>query len=125
MKTIDVNTGSYVGGRSLEDTVFKTNMEATQVIARQLRQSLSWLQSGRSSDNRPTSKLREFVRLFEYLLQHYKDQIVVARIYVDSREIHAKLLEFVDEFVPNMKSRLIHYPGERRIYINFCSFFAC
>jgi Ribonuclease G/E len=50
MTTIDVNTGSYVGGRSLEDTVFKTNME-----------------------------LREFVRLFEYLLQHYKDQIVVAR----------------------------------------------
>jgi ribonuclease G len=37
MTTIDVNTGSYVGGRSLEDTVFKTNMEATQVIARQLR----------------------------------------------------------------------------------------
>ena len=37
MATIDVNTGSYVGGRTLEDTVFKTNMEATQVIARQLR----------------------------------------------------------------------------------------
>lgn len=37
MTTIDVNTGSYVGGRSLEDTVFKTNMEATEVIARQLR----------------------------------------------------------------------------------------
>ncbi len=37
MTTIDVNTGSYVGGRTLEDTVFKTNMEATGVIARQLR----------------------------------------------------------------------------------------
>ncbi|MDO4223834.1 MAG: ribonuclease G [Acinetobacter sp.] len=37
MTTIDVNTGSYVGGRTLEDTVFKTNMEATQAIARQLR----------------------------------------------------------------------------------------
>ena len=37
MTTIDVNRGSYVGGRSLEDTVFKTNMEATQVIVRQLR----------------------------------------------------------------------------------------
>ena len=37
MTTIDVNTGSYVGGRSLEDPVFKTNMEAPQVIARQLR----------------------------------------------------------------------------------------
>ncbi len=37
MTTIDVNTGSFVGHRSLEDTVFKTNLEATQVIARQLR----------------------------------------------------------------------------------------
>lgn len=37
MTTIDVNTGSYVGGRSLEDTVFKTNLEATHVITRQLR----------------------------------------------------------------------------------------
>src|SRR5690606_24194318 len=37
MATIDVNTGSYVGGRSLEDTVFTTNMDATDVIAWQLR----------------------------------------------------------------------------------------
>ena len=37
MTTIDVNTGSFVGGRSLEDTVYKTNLEATQAIARQLR----------------------------------------------------------------------------------------
>lgn len=37
MTTIDINTGSYVGGRSLEDTVYKTNLESTQVIARQLR----------------------------------------------------------------------------------------
>lgn len=37
MTTIDVNTGSFVGGRSLEDTVYKTNLEATHTIARQLR----------------------------------------------------------------------------------------
>lgn len=37
MTTIDVNTGSFVGHRSLEDTVFKTNLEATHAIARQLR----------------------------------------------------------------------------------------
>ena len=37
MTTIDVNTGSYVGGRNLEETIFKTNLEATQTIARQLR----------------------------------------------------------------------------------------
>lgn len=37
MTTIDVNTGSFVGHRNLEDTVFKTNLEAAHVIARQLR----------------------------------------------------------------------------------------
>lgn len=37
MTTIDVNTGRYVGKRNFSDTVFKTNLEAAQVIARQLR----------------------------------------------------------------------------------------
>ena len=37
MTTIDVNTGAYVGHRNLEETIFKTNLEATQAIARQLR----------------------------------------------------------------------------------------
>jgi ribonuclease G len=37
MTTVDVNTGAYVGGRNLEETIFKTNLEAAQAIARQLR----------------------------------------------------------------------------------------
>ncbi len=37
MTTIDVNTGGFIGHRNLEETIFKTNMEATQAIARQLR----------------------------------------------------------------------------------------
>jgi len=37
MTTIDINTGAYVGHRNLEETIFKTNMEASQAIARQLR----------------------------------------------------------------------------------------
>jgi len=37
MTTIDVNTGGFVGVRNFEDTIFKTNLEAAQVIARQLR----------------------------------------------------------------------------------------
>lgn len=37
MTTIDVNTGGYVGHRTLEETIFKTNLEAAQTIARQLR----------------------------------------------------------------------------------------
>ncbi len=37
MTTIDVNTGAYVGHRNLEETIFKTNLEAAQAIARQIR----------------------------------------------------------------------------------------
>jgi ribonuclease G len=37
MSTIDVNTGAFVGHRNLEETIFKTNLEASQSIVRQLR----------------------------------------------------------------------------------------
>lgn len=37
MTTIDVNTGAFTGHRNLEETVLKTNLEASQAIARQLR----------------------------------------------------------------------------------------
>ena len=37
MATVDVNTGAYVGHRNLEETIFKTNLEAAAAIARQLR----------------------------------------------------------------------------------------
>jgi len=37
MTTIDVNTGAFVGRRNLEETIYKTNLEAVQTIARQLR----------------------------------------------------------------------------------------
>ncbi|WP_432455995.1 MULTISPECIES: ribonuclease G [unclassified Agarivorans] len=37
MTTIDINTGAFVGHRNLEETIFNTNIEATQSIARQLR----------------------------------------------------------------------------------------
>lgn len=37
MTTVDVNTGGFIGHRNLEETIFKTNLEAAQAIARQLR----------------------------------------------------------------------------------------
>jgi ribonuclease G len=37
LTTVDVNTGGFVGGRTFDDTIFKTNLEAAQIIARQLR----------------------------------------------------------------------------------------
>jgi ribonuclease G len=37
LTTVDVNTGSFVSGKNLSDTIFKTNLEAAHCIARQLR----------------------------------------------------------------------------------------
>ncbi|UXI69923.1 ribonuclease G [Tahibacter amnicola] len=37
MTTVDVNTGGFLGHRNLEETVYKTNLEAAQAAARQLR----------------------------------------------------------------------------------------
>ena len=37
LTTVDVNTGGFVGARNFDETIFKTNLEAAQTIARQLR----------------------------------------------------------------------------------------
>ncbi|MEH6580371.1 MAG: ribonuclease G [Halioglobus sp.] len=37
MTTVDVNTGSFVGKKNLEGTIYQTNLEAAVVLARQLR----------------------------------------------------------------------------------------
>ena len=37
LTVIDVNTGKFVGGKDLEDTVYQTNLEGAEEIARQLR----------------------------------------------------------------------------------------
>lgn len=37
LTVIDVNTGSFIGSKSLKDTILKTNIEAAEEIARQIR----------------------------------------------------------------------------------------
>ncbi|MGB5325597.1 MAG: ribonuclease G [Pseudomonadales bacterium] len=37
LTTIDINTGGFVGKRTLDETIFKTNLEAANALARQLR----------------------------------------------------------------------------------------
>jgi ribonuclease G len=37
MTTVDVNSGSFVGRRNADETVFRTNLEAARALARQLR----------------------------------------------------------------------------------------
>lgn len=78
MTTIDVNTGSYVGGRTLEDTVFKTNMEATQVIVRQLRlRNLGGIIIIDFIDMQEVSHRDEVLKQFEKVLErdHAKTKI--------------------------------------------------
>src|SRR3546814_16549054 len=38
MTTVDVNTGSFLGQRNLEETVYRTNLEAAQEVDSTLRQ---------------------------------------------------------------------------------------
>jgi ribonuclease G len=37
LTTVDVNTGGFTGARNFDETIFKTNLEAAQATARQLR----------------------------------------------------------------------------------------
>jgi len=78
MTTIDVNTGAYVGHRNLEETIFKTNLEAAQAIARQLRlRNLGGIIIidfiDMTSDEHKAQVLRGFERYLER--DHAKSQI--------------------------------------------------
>jgi ribonuclease G len=37
MTSVDINTGSFLGQKNLEETAYRTNLEAAQTVARQLR----------------------------------------------------------------------------------------
>jgi Rne/Rng family ribonuclease len=57
MTTIDVNTGAYVGHRNLEETIYRTNLEAAVAIARQLRCVISAASSSSISSTCRTSRI--------------------------------------------------------------------
>ncbi|PJE79982.1 Ribonuclease G [invertebrate metagenome] len=70
MTTIDVNTGAYVGHRNLEETIFKTNLEASVVIARQLRlRNLGGIIIVDFIDMESTEHQRQVLRTFEKCLE--------------------------------------------------------
>ncbi len=57
MTTIDVNTGAYVGHRNLEETIFRTNLEAAAAIARQLRCAIWAVSSSSTSSTWPRKSI--------------------------------------------------------------------
>ena len=78
MSTIDVNTGAFVGHRNLEETIFKTNLEATQTIARQLRlRNLGGIIIVDFIDMEDPEHRRQVLRMFEKALEkdHAKTKI--------------------------------------------------
>lgn len=70
MITIDVNTGAYVGSRNLEETIFKTNLEAASTIARQLRlRNLGGIIILDFIDMKDTEHQRQVLRTLEKALE--------------------------------------------------------
>ncbi|MGI2026706.1 ribonuclease G [Endozoicomonas acroporae] len=71
MTTIDVNTGAFVGHRNLEETIFKTNLEAAVAIARQLRlRNLGGIIIIDFIDMEDPEHQRQVQRAFEKAMEH-------------------------------------------------------
>lgn len=79
MTTVDVNTGTYVGRRNLEETLFKTNLEAAHAIARQLRlRNLGGMIIVDFIDMTDTEHKRQVLRALERALTHDRAKVSVA-----------------------------------------------
>ena len=81
MTTIDVNTGAFVGHRNLEETIFKTNLEAAQTIARQLRlRNLGGIIIIDFIDMQETDHQRQVVRALEKHLERDNSRVTVSEL---------------------------------------------
>lgn len=70
LTTVDINTGAFVGHRNLDETIFKTNLEAAQAIARQLRlRNLGGIIIVDFIDMTDEDHKRQVLRAFEKSLQ--------------------------------------------------------
>ncbi|AKE52691.1 ribonuclease G [Kangiella geojedonensis] len=78
MTTVDVNTGAFVGHKNLEETIFRTNLEAATALARQLRlRNLGGIIIVDFIDMKEEEHKRQVLRTLERLLEkdHVKTQI--------------------------------------------------
>jgi ribonuclease G len=81
MTTIDVNTGGFVGSRNLEETIFKTNLEAAQSIARHLRlRNLGGIVIIDFIDMTDTEHQRQVLRAVEKSLEHDHAKTTISEI---------------------------------------------
>ncbi len=81
MTTVDVNTGTFVGHRNLEETIFKTNLEAAQAIARQLRlRNLGGIIIVDFIDMIDPEHQRQVLRALEKSLAHDHSKVMISEI---------------------------------------------
>lgn len=81
MTTIDVNTGAFVGHRNLEETIFKTNLEAAQTIARQLRlRNLGGIIIIDFIDMEDEEHRRQVLRIFEKALERDRVKTKITQV---------------------------------------------
>ena len=81
MTTVDVNTGGFVGHRNLEETIFKTNLEAAQTIARQLRlRNLGGIIIIDFIDMEDLEHRRQVLRIFEKVLGRDRAKIKITQV---------------------------------------------
>ena len=82
MTVVDVNTGKFVGKKSMEDTILKTNLEAAEEIVRQLRfRNIGGLIVIDFIDMAVPSHRQQLIHFFEkHLKQHDKFQSVVLKV---------------------------------------------
>ena len=81
MTTIDVNTGAFVGHRNLEETIYKTNLEAAQTISRQLRlRNLGGIIIIDFIDMLEPEHRRQVLRSLEKNLEHDHAKIIISEL---------------------------------------------
>jgi len=81
MVTVDVNTGTYVGSRNLEETIFKTNLEAASALSRQLRlRNLGGIIIVDFIDMQDAEHRRQVQRTFEKVLERDRARTSVTAV---------------------------------------------
>jgi len=81
MTTVDVNTGAFVGHRNHEETIYKTNLEASQTIARQLRlRNLGGIIIIDFIDMKSAEHRRQVLRALEKHLEHDRTKYIFSEL---------------------------------------------
>ena len=81
MTTVDVNTGGFVGHRNLEETIYKTNLEAAVAVARQLRmRNLGGIIIVDFIDMQSAEHQRQVLRSFEKALDRDRAKTAISGV---------------------------------------------